>query len=1554
MLGTGIGQAYDFLFPTYQGWSDYGTAGSGSNQRRRALYLWTTNGNNPKLGLVVSYKTNTAVTYETRTYPAKGNYTFSGTDSYGKIAIYYWTIGGSKRYSYWLNSSGTMFYPASGTVTFGEGGGDAPYVTCNSMGVENGSGQNVGSVSFACGTAPTYATITINRNDNSMGSASAAYKSGYIYPNSRDYEYKVGSTYTLTATANTGYQFVEWQKNGSRISTTATTDVQITGTATYTAVFEAEGVSYADGVITATPNNASYGTVTGTADAATFVSGTNYTGGTSISLTATPNAGYYFSNWSDGVNTASRSFTVDGLKTITANFVAKTNYTYNWSWSEAGTNGVQDWNSPSGISYSTYILYQIQALNGGSSFPAGSFSFCLDWTNDGYWTYDSNVDAPAVGEYPVDIVATNITGVYKNHLICNGAYVNQNNGSAGSTQNKSFYQPTGTVATRQLFTSGSVVIEFGRHGDPYLYSKNLENATCMFNLSIGQGRNLTTTYTSVTVGKSEDYKKAVMYAYDGSNTLCLAFDVASIDANIGIPAGTYTVGTNVNGTLADDDGHSYWKLTGGTITISKSGSALSMTTSSLTAIDDDDQNQNLNLTISNRTPTLTNITNIPVGSASVNKYSGYFNVQGTSGTYAVALESASVNYRTGFFGNYELENTNTYTYLKNNNSHIALNYKRQMMKVTEVGGNIFTEAFLYSTSGTIYRIAAFNGAYAITYKDQGNVAYSGNNSGSLPASHIYGSNTTLVNGTKAGATFDGWYENSSCTGSPVTVIGATDKTAAFTLYAKWAVSSFHLAWDANGGVLVDNEVYSYAVEGDYPSGEELPDGAPNATREGYQLTGWYDAEHDLTWTDDDWTMPNHDVTYTAQWAANTYNLTYEGLNGATNSNPATYTIETATFALANPGTRAGYTFTGWTCGGNPITQITLGSTGDKTITANWSTVTYNLTYQGLNGATNSNPATYTVETATFALANPGTRDGYTFTGWTCGGNPITQITIGSTGDKTITANWSAVTYDLTYEGLNGATNSNPATYTVETATFALANPGTRDGYTFTGWTCGGDAITQIVQGSTGDKTITANWSQNTYTVTIVSNNAEYGTVSPASVASVPYGTTITTSTNTINVNGTTVTATKTADNAQYTYTFDGWTIGTATVTGAMTVTANFSRTTQTYTVTWKNGETTLETDENVAYGATPAYDGATPTKDATAEYTYAFSAWTPAIASVTGDATYTATFTQTPVNYTLTWTTDGDALTGTYTSGTVAYGTAIEAPNTPTKTGYSFTGWRSSISDNVETPSTMPAQNLTYTATWEIAFSGIILWDNKDDDYYDAFKANDGTTADVLYPRQFKQGNWSTLCLPFNVNRGTMMTQKLNGSVYEFKYATGDANEGDNVMLYFAKANTMEAGKCYIVNANSTLAAKTSFTFSNVTFNLANDLEEHLTSASAYDNLPETKTQGTIGLVGTLRKGTLIGTATGNTYMGLKNNKIWYPNPSVGNVILAYRGLFRSTEALNAGRVRIVVEGETVTELEVVNGEMVEATEAKKFVQDGILYIERDGVIYNAQGQKVN
>ena len=74
--------------------------------------------------------------------------------------------------------------------------------------------------------------------------------------------------------------------------------------------------------------------------------------------------------------------------------------------------------------------------------------------------------------------------------------------------------------------------------------------------------------------------------------------------------------------------------------------------------------------------------------------------------------------------------------------------------------------------------------------------------------------------------------------------------------------------------------------------------------------------------------------------------------------------------------------------------------------------------------------------------------------------------------------------------------------------------------------------------------------------------------------------------------------------------------------------------TPTYTVTWKNGDTVLETDENVAQGTMPEYNGTTPEKDEDDDFTYEFMGWSDengvynpdALPPVSGDATYTALY----------------------------------------------------------------------------------------------------------------------------------------------------------------------------------------------------------------------------------------------------------------------------------------------------------------------------------------
>ncbi len=75
--------------------------------------------------------------------------------------------------------------------------------------------------------------------------------------------------------------------------------------------------------------------------------------------------------------------------------------------------------------------------------------------------------------------------------------------------------------------------------------------------------------------------------------------------------------------------------------------------------------------------------------------------------------------------------------------------------------------------------------------------------------------------------------------------------------------------------------------------------------------------------------------------------------------------------------------------------------------------------------------------------------------------------------------------------------------------------------------------------------------------------------------------------------------------------------------------------------------------------------------------------------------------------YTLTWDVTGGTLSGTYTSGEVKYGATIVAPTVDARTGYEFIGWDKTIA------STMPAEDVTYTAVWnEIVGSplDIISW----------------------------------------------------------------------------------------------------------------------------------------------------------------------------------------------------------------------------------------------------
>ena len=142
---------------------------------------------------------------------------------------------------------------------------------------------------------------------------------------------------------------------------------------------------------------------------------------------------------------------------------------------------------------------------------------------------------------------------------------------------------------------------------------------------------------------------------------------------------------------------------------------------------------------------------------------------------------------------------------------------------------------------------------------------------------------------------------------------------------------------------------------------------------------------------------------------------------------------------------------------------------------------------------------------------------------------------------------------------------------------------------------------------------------------------------------------------------------------------------------------------KTYTVTWVNWDNkNLEVDEDVPYGATPKYDGEEPTKAADAQYTYTFKDWTPEVKTVTGDATYKATYTKEANIYNVTYDLDGGEWTEATNEFPYEYKATVEVVKTvPTREGYKFSGWRSEEVTIENDAFTMPAKNVVLKAVWE-------------------------------------------------------------------------------------------------------------------------------------------------------------------------------------------------------------------------------------------------------------
>ena len=154
----------------------------------------------------------------------------------------------------------------------------------------------------------------------------------------------------------------------------------------------------------------------------------------------------------------------------------------------------------------------------------------------------------------------------------------------------------------------------------------------------------------------------------------------------------------------------------------------------------------------------------------------------------------------------------------------------------------------------------------------------------------------------------------------------------------------------------------------------------------------------------------------------------------------------------------------------------------------------------------------------------------------------------------------------------------------------------------------------------------------------------------------------------------------------------------------------------TYLVRWYNedGSKLLETDSAVPYGDMPTYNGATPTKTATAQYTYTHIGWavsptaenTTGLTAVVANIDYYARFRADINKYTVTWKNDDGTVLETDTL--VPYGDPPDYNGkTPTKSStaqydYTFLGWSAKVNDPPLDEGNLPtvSGNITYTAVY--------------------------------------------------------------------------------------------------------------------------------------------------------------------------------------------------------------------------------------------------------------
>ena len=459
-----------------------------------------------------------------------------------------------------------------------------------------------------------------------------------------------------------------------------------------------------------------------------------------------------------------------------------------------------------------------------------------------------------------------------------------------------------------------------------------------------------------------------------------------------------------------------------------------------------------------------------------------------------------------------------------------------------------------ATNGTL---AVVLNIYTLAYTAGANGTISGTSTQTVN----YGASGSAVTAVpNTGYHFVNWSDAS--TSNPRTDTNVTNNLA---VTANFAINTYTLIYlGGTNGTLTGTatQTVNYAASGTAVTP------VPNT---GYHFVNWSDSSTANPRTD---TNVTNNITVTANFAINTYTLTYNAGANGTNSgiSPQTVNYGASGSAVTAVPTN-GYHFVNWSDSSTANPRTDANVTNNISVTANFAINTYTLTYNAAANGTNSGISPQTVSYgASGSAVTAVPTNGYHFVNWSdsSSANPRTDANV--TNNITVTANFAINTYTLIYlVGTNG-TLTGTTTQTVNYAASGSAMSAVPNtGYTFTNWSDGSLANPRTDANVTNNVTVTANFTANPASVVALTWPAN-GSGYPAP-ASISLTASVTTNGNVINAvqfisNTTNLLAQVT--NAPYTYAWTNVAAGSYTLVARVLFNGSLSNASSAAVITVSN------------------------------------------------------------------------------------------------------------------------------------------------------------------------------------------------------------------------------------------------------------------------------------------------------------------------------------------------------------------------------------------------